>query len=152
MPEMKPASGVKFNTPHYDEIQQILNYLQKVTGAQYTNCYSDVSKVYRAKLKQNTVLLSAPTASEIVNTIGATVTWIAIDTGSYVASASSEIFSTGSLSCWAHLGSPMSHSLEANVYITPSGSKGDQCVLKVYDTGSVLTDGFDNLFVEIKIA
>lgn len=147
MSNMSTSGGLNSNAAYETEISEILNALQGVTT--YDNVRASFGKTYKAHLLQTGEAGGAPTASEVINTTGATITWTNIDVGIYNLSASTTVFTTGDtkLFCNAHLGAPLSQSVEASLHLIRSGSSTSALVMKCYNTGSVLVDGFEG-FVE----
>ena len=144
MATMKPVSGLESNTPHYDELKEVMQSMQG--NVYFTNVPSQ--KVYKAKLTQNGTLLSNPTASVLQNTTGQTVTFNAVNTGSYEVTGSGLFAATSYLN--AHLGAIGSTGTEFVCSFQRSGSN-DYGVIDVHDSSSVKVDGFDPLFVEITV-
>ena len=70
MANLKAASSLNTNVPNREQLVEVLNALNGTT--KFDDVY--VPRVYRAKIEQNGSADSAPTASVIRNTTGATIT------------------------------------------------------------------------------
>jgi hypothetical protein len=107
-----------------------------------------LQKVYTAILSQNNSANSGNpvVVAELENTLGATITWTKSATGSYIATASSTVFTLNKVACIVSGGF-----IIADTTFKFQRNSTSVCVLNSYVGGSVADNTVSNTVVEIRV-